>query len=123
MPLKSHTGTSFIEVIVSLLLLSIILLELDVLALYALREEKSVYYSTIAINELSNMAERLQSSQFEDIDTQLSWWNQQNEKFLPLGIGKIEQQALTKLTIFWGKDKNACLNNQTGKSGCLSLKI
>lgn len=129
-------GLSLVEILVSLLLLSLLLLGTEAVQYIALRDTKTAYYVSVAHTQLNNMAERLRINLKQDpndrninqINEQISSWNAQNLLVLPQGKGTITQDgSLYVLSLFWGnqRDKNSeeCYQNQIGPSGCLRLVI
>lgn len=101
-------GFSLIEVLISLLLLSIVLLGLDGMEIYALRENRDAYYFSQAENQLQSMIERLRvAGPYSDLNQQIKIWNQQNLAVLPQGKGYVKRNFPTyNVTIFWGEKTN-----------------
>jgi len=119
-------GFSFIEVLVSLLLLSMLLLGADALEIYALRAHRVNDYFSVASLQIQNIAERLKVHQaFVSTSTVEMEWNQQNQLVLPGGRGVIEGVfPHYKISIFWGElSETHCQKNQLGQSGCIQQMI
>ncbi len=115
---------NFIEVLVSMVILSLMLLGLDALQLTTLKEAKANYYLSTAIFQLENLANRLKIMDESDWDNQLIEWNQENQLVLPQGRGTLKKtDTTTEISIFWGESSlQACDHNTTGSSGCLKLE-
>lgn len=122
---NKNKGFSLVEILISMLLLSLILLGLDGMQIHALQQSRIACISSIAANQLHAMAERLRACSMDEIEDQILIWNQQNNLVLPGGRGKVEGQYPSyTLIIFWGEHKNnECKKNQIGQSGCLIKKI
>lgn len=120
--MHTHEGSSLIEILISLLILSILLLGVDAMQITSLRETRASYYFSVATQQLQIMSERLHSLKARDINEQLTQWNKQNNEVLPQGHGVISgDYPHFTLTIFWGNaDTNECNKNKIGQSGCLS---
>ena len=121
MRLSRILGFSLIEVLISLLLISLILLGLDAMQYASLRQIKETYFLHVASNQLQNLKERLFVSQQSP---QIFLWNEENKKVLPAGFGTLSGEFPNYiLTIYWGKKTHQCKKNQLGESGCLIEKI
>lgn len=115
------SGTTFIEILISMLILSILLLGLDGMQIYSLRETKSSYYFAIAMQQVMNMQERLLTFQSEKWQEQIAYWNEENKQVLPQGRGVLLSNGIA---IFWGNTTNKeCQQNKIGTSGCLHIQI
>lgn len=115
--MKSHHGTSLIEVLISLLLLSTMLLGLDAMQVNIFKHVKAQFYYSIAMQQLDNLINRLQALPSAKQSEVISNWNADNAAVLPQGRGEM---AGTVITIYWGKPQDAsCQHNQIGQSGCL----
>ena len=103
-----HSGFSLIEVLVSLLLLSFILLSFDAAEIVAFRKSRDAYYFSIAVNQLNAMKERLRVfKNHSGLEQQIELWNLQNQEVLPQGKGIVTEQ---QIKINWGN--NACLTEK-----------
>lgn len=119
-------GFSLIEILVSLILLSLLLLGTEAVQYIALRDTKTAYYVSVAHTQLNNMAERIKVSTKNDLDEQFIYWNKQNKAVLPQGRGTITRDgSICVLSLFWGSTKNVdeCYQNKIGPHGCLRLVI
>lgn len=116
-------GSSFIEITISMVLLSIILLGFDGMQIVALREAKSAYYYSMALQQLHIMLDKLETLDGSDISESLLLWNKQNREVLPDGYGVMYHANNHKtLAIFWGgATDQACHGNHIGQSGCIHL--
>ncbi len=120
-----QSGFSLIEVLVSLLLLSLMLLGFDAMEIYALKQSRVAFYYSAAEQQLNNMRERLLSmSAQHDVETQLAAWNEENKTVLPQGFGSVQGEFPHYITtIFWGKMPHRCGEIKVGESGCLKEKV
>lgn len=82
-------GFSFIEVLVALFILSIVLLGVEEQMLKSLQSSQEALNQTIAVEQINGMASMvaLFPGQYQRF---LSEWNQDNQRFLPDGKGKIK---------------------------------
>jgi prepilin-type N-terminal cleavage/methylation domain-containing protein len=92
-------GFSLLEVLISLSLLSFMLLSLDAMELTILHKSRENYFANVALNQLQNMTERLQTSN-PDIDA----WNTENQLLLPNARSEVINN---KIKLCW--EKNECL--------------
>lgn len=122
-----QSGSSLIEILVSLFILSLVLLGLDAMQLTALKETKAAYYFSVAAQQLNNVIERLQALNGADDYEQLAVWNKENQDVLPQGRGVIhnnEGNERNEVSIYWGTmTEQACHENKIGQSGCLRIPI
>ncbi len=126
MEFKTQTGFSLIEVLISLMLLSLMLFGMDAMELMAVRDNRATYFFNVASNQAQDMAERLRVFAFaEDFRHSVAEWNQENQEVLPQGRGIITgAYPAYQITIFWGDEKPAqCQTIQLGPSGCLTEKV
>ncbi|MHB1948439.1 MAG: type IV pilus modification PilV family protein [Gammaproteobacteria bacterium] len=117
-------GFTLIEVLISLLILSFILLGFDAMQLTSMRENRNAYYFSMAQNQLNSMIERLHAQPLS-LD-QIAIWNQQNQQVLPNGTGYVQGHfPCYKITIFWGEKnhQDQCNQFQSGKINCLTTQI
>lgn len=115
-------GFSLIEVLISLLLVSLILLGLDGAQFYALKQAKTAYFLNVATQQLQNLTERLAASQTPE--QPLALWNNENRQLLPSGFGTVNGESPNyTITIYWGRKKSQCASQQIGESGCLQENI
>ncbi len=122
---KKLFGFSLIEVLISLLLLSLILLGFDAMEIFALRENRAAYYFSVATNQLNTMLECLRALNSRDgLAQQIAIWNQQNQDVLPNGIGVVVgSYPMYTVTIYWGEIQHSCEKMRLGESGCLNEEV
>ncbi len=116
-------GFNLIEVLVSLFILSLVLLNFDAMEIFSIRENRNAYFFSVAENQLNSMVERLKAFDKKiDLEKQLAIWNQQNRTVLPQGIGFVKGN---QISIFWGKKSNNknCEKILIGELNCLSIKM
>lgn len=108
-------GFTLIEVLISLLILSFILLGFNAMQLHALRENRNAYYFSVAQNQINSLLERSYAQELSS--QQIATWNLQNQKSLPNGTGRISGHYPSyQITIFWGH------NPKSGKPNCLTTQ-
>ncbi len=108
-------GFTFIEILISLVLISLFLLGIDAMQVVAFKQAKINFYVAAAEQQLINMHER------SAITSDTSSWNQQNQQLLPQASGQITSD---KISIAWGnKQGGECERNIIGKQGCMLLRI
>lgn len=118
------SGFSLMEVLVSLLLLSWLLLGLAVVEVDSIKQARTINIFNLSINQLENMTERIVAGQHAELQQNINQWNSENEILLPNGIGHVEGEFPNYLlTIEWGKRMNNCNKNQLGESGCITEKV
>lgn len=123
--MQTQKGISLLEVMISLLLLSILLLGIDGLQVASLQKAKANYYYTVALSQLHAISQLIKFIKEGDITNQINEWNEQNKQALPNGRGEVTGHYPNyRLSIYWGNDKQTtCSNNKIGKQGCLQLII
>lgn len=121
--MKNTQGTSLIEVLVSLFLISIFLLGLDAVQIKSLDANLTAYYAAVAEQQLINMSERVKIG--KNTYEQLIIWNKENADLLPYGKGSVIDNCPVRIiNIVWGKKSIAqCVEDKIGKSGCLTVKV
>jgi Tfp pilus assembly protein PilV len=120
-----QTGLSLIEILVSFIIVSIMLLGLDAMQITALRAAKSAYYFAVATQQLNGMAERLLATEGAALNQSLEKWNKQNQAVLPQGMGTVTNiNATYTLKLYWGSPRlSVCDKNIIGSIGCLQMQI
>ena len=121
---KCVKGTGFIEVLVSLTILSFLLLGFNAMEFAALEANHNAYFFTLAENQLDIMARRLRAHP-NDVEAVLESWNQQNQELLPNGKGFVLGDPTDAITLFWGlkTTDTRCQHPQLGKINCLKLPL
>ncbi len=118
----SSSGFTFLEILFSLFLISMLLLGMDALLFSSLREAKINLYYGSAIQQLTMLRERLKIMP-EQQDREVAHWNKENAQLLPQGRGTVFQQEHNKvIVVVWGgeQEKN-CQQNKIGIAGCLKI--
>jgi hypothetical protein len=119
--MQTQTGASLIELLISFLLLSILLLGVDAVQITALQKAKANYYFSVATQQLNILTEHLVHEKPIDTTALLAAWNQQNQAVLPQGRGMLHNN---KITIFWGDtNESICEHNKIGQQGCLQRSL
>lgn len=121
---QDQSGFSFLEVMVSLLILSFILLGLDAMEVVANQANRNAYYLSVAVLQLDFIVARLRLN--TDAEAQLLVWNQQNALLLPAGIGYISGVYPSyHISLFWGEktQRSECNSILLGKVNCLCRDV
>ena len=107
-----YNGTSLMEVLISLVLISILLLGIDAVQIISLQKTKINYYVAVAEQQIISMMEGMK-------DTEI--WNQQNQEVLPQGRGVLTDKVIS---IFWGNmNGENCESNKIKKDGCIRYNL
>lgn len=122
-----HTigGFTFLEVLISLVLLSITLLGLDAMEVYSLRSLRATYFVHLALLQLQNMYDRLLVAKpYHEISQQVIAWNKENQALLPEGKGYVEGYASSyTIHIAWGGEVIPCAQSVVAEKGCIRWKV
>lgn len=122
--LKSNFGFSLVEILISLILLSLLLMGIDIMQVDSLREVSTAYYSSIANQQLQNMAEYLAMIKDNNVNDYITLWNKQNLSILPQGKGVVTGAFPSYvISIFWGENNSFGCRNKLGQAGCLNLEV
>jgi len=118
-------GFTLLEVLISLVLLSFILLGFDEMEIYSLRSISAAYYFHIATEQLNSMIERLHTAGINfSVNEQIDIWNSQNKQLLPTGEGEITGSYPNyTITLYWGDTPHICQEIHLGQSGCIQRSI
>lgn len=120
-------GFTLLEIVIALVLISLILLGLNTMNIYALRENQKASDESIADRQIQSLYERLLAvKNTEAIHDQIQIWNQQNQTLLPHGKGFVSgTYPHYKADLFWGglKAIPPCSETKLGKKTCLHLDI
>lgn len=120
---KYHLGFTLIEVLVSLLILSLILITFDEMERIAGQKNREAYLMSVASSQLHNMSERLKAlANHQDFNQQIAIWNQQNAMVLPNGIGFVlGSYPVYQVSLFWGRKttQQICRGIQRGEINCM----
>lgn len=115
-------GFSLFEVLVSLILLSIALLGLDVMEVFALHKNINSYQAGIAEQQLQNIEERLRMiGSRGDPYQQEVLWNKENQLVLPQAKGRVRGvYPHYSIRLSWGVRGDSKNVKQGGShAGCL----
>lgn len=121
---RTQSGVSLIEILISIILLSILLLGVDAMQITTLQRAKTNYYFAVATQQLNILTEQLKLEK-HDVSVLLSAWNKQNQIVLPQGRGTIQGDfPHYELTIFWGnKNASECKTNKIAQIRCLRILL
>lgn len=118
MKLFKHYGTSLVEILISILLISLILLGLDGAQLTSMQQANLAYTYSVAAQQVININERLKAANFFE---QIVHWNSENQQILPQGRGVLSGEYIL---IYWGNTPDGCVQNRIQEEGgCLRQKI
>jgi Tfp pilus assembly protein PilV len=114
---------SFIELLVSLVLLSIIMLCTDGAEVAAMRQTKAVFYAATAKRQINNLSSRLVVTNGEGELEQIKLWNEENAAVLPQGKGIVSGVYPDyDITLSWGGEQQ-CDHTHIQPRGCLRTSI
>jgi prepilin-type N-terminal cleavage/methylation domain-containing protein len=121
---KKSAGFSLIEVLISLLIFSLVLLGWDALGIYSYKTSRDAYFFSVALNQLEEMSERLYAlKQFDGLSEQIILWNQHNQEILPQGSGEVAGvYPYYLITLHWG-DNFECGKDDFLKINCISTSL
>lgn len=121
--MKDVSGMSLIEILISLLLLSILLLGFDAMQIKSLQVAKQSYFYTIAEQQLDQIIERLLASKTLNSADQIAAWNRENINLLPQGRSQVVgRYPHYTISIMWGGMNNlSCPSNKIGRENCLTI--
>ncbi|MBX3709259.1 MAG: hypothetical protein KIT56_07515 [Gammaproteobacteria bacterium] len=116
-----QTGISLIELLTSLMLISILLLGVDAVLVTSIQQSRSVYYFAAAQQQINVISEKLKLIKNNQYQALLNAWNKQNQEVLPQGRGTIKGSDPNEtVSIFWGNTQEQdCEKNKIGTEGCL----
>ncbi len=119
----NNQGISLIEVVVSLFLLSFMLLGLDAMNLYSMRENKNAWIFTKVVNQLNVMTQELKAMKsLNGLDELIKEWNRENHEIFLDGYGVVSGEYPNyEVELSWGGYQGACGNNIVGISGCWKI--
>ncbi|VVC76094.1 hypothetical protein AQUSIP_13990 [Aquicella siphonis] len=118
--METHTGTSLIEVMISLFILSVMLLGVEAVQIISLKKSLNAYYLAVAVRQLDVMHERLRRANEVDLKDWLIAWNTQNQASLPEGKGEITGVIPDlRITLCWRRQHDFGRNNPSAQTTCL----
>lgn len=119
-------GFTLFEIVIALVLISLILLGLNTMNIYTLRENQKASDESTADRQMQSLYECLIAVKKESIHDQIQTWNQQNQTLLPHGKGFVSgTYPYYKADLFWGRLKASppCSETKLGRKTCLHLDI
>jgi prepilin-type N-terminal cleavage/methylation domain-containing protein len=118
-------GFSLLEVLISLILLSIITLGFGAAEIEALRTTRAAHDFSIAVNQVTNAKELLRILEpRQKLNQIITRWNDENQQVLPQGRGDISGNfPRYTIRVYWGEKQNECDQPRWGTTGCLRLDI
>jgi hypothetical protein len=124
---QKFSGLSLIELLISLLILSLVLLGFDAMQWSALHDARESYFFSIAEGQIYSVIERLHAHpRALDLPQQRVLWNRDNQELLPAGKGYISGSYPSyQITLFWGEktNKQVCPQINSGILNCLNAAI
>lgn len=114
-------GFTFIELLVSLILLAILLLGFNASLIEALKQTQDAYYFSVATNQMTSFIEYLHSPiKEEDF---FSTWKVQTKNVLP-GSEVVLTHHPARLHLYWGNQpKESCIVSHENQIHCIHLTI
>lgn len=90
MKIATSRGFSLIEILISLLILALILLGMNAMEMVTLNTIEQAFHFSTASQQIMNMTERLRALGSQGgLSQQITIWNKQNQRVLPLGRGEV----------------------------------
>lgn len=125
MPSIYLRGFTLIEVLISLILLSLLLLGFNAMEMDALRSARAAYYFDLATQQLIAMTECLRVlGANQNLNEQITLWNLQNQDVLPAGRGTVSGSYPSYvIAVYWGKFSQECKQVKLGQSGCVQQRL
>ncbi len=123
---KLSHGISFIEVLVSLLLISLVLLGADAMQIVLLQKSRELYFRSIAQHQLQSMAGQLSVLiKQAELTKSIADWNRVNAMLLPQGVGSVSGQfPVYEIDLVWnGATQADCHLKEKQNITCLSNEI
>ncbi len=117
-------GFSFIEVMISLLLMSLILFGVNAAHLLALNEAKTAYYFLLASKQAKMLADNLAKANASEWPALAALFNRNINQMLPNGHMIIPHLEQKQLIITWGmQGMGQNIHDDIGKSGSLIFNL
>jgi len=102
-------GSGLMEMLVSLSLISILLLNFDALQLHSLRQINTAYQLALANQQLQNLSEILHAASTTDVSSLTAQWIDQTKMLLPTSIPSVQGSFPNyNLTICWDSSTFKC---------------
>ncbi len=99
-PIKNNKGFSFLEVLISLVIITIGLLSLFKLHLFSLRYSNSIYFQDIAKTRIEAMTEQLRVNHY-CVNCEVVRWNDINKRLLPQAQGIVSGSNPYHIVLTW----------------------
>ncbi len=116
-------GFTLLEVLISLLLLSLVLLGVDAAQVLVMRETRGVYYFQQATLLAEAMVEYT-GSHHGDPSGYERKWQQQIAGILPIGTGRVSvSRTDMKVEVMWGDTQQVCQKTKQGVKGCVIISV
>lgn len=111
-----------LEIIISLLLLSMLLLGFDASQMVNMQVSEANYYFFVADQALESIAQHIRAYPNQHYQILLNQWRQELKEALPQGEISIQENkdGLT-IRIKWGNA--SCKKIEMGRRGCLELQV
>lgn len=118
-------GFTYIELLISISLLSFLFLGMHAMQASSLHQAKGVFYSQIAKEELENLSEILSIASSDQHQEIIEEWKREVESALPGGNGEVDSDlSVWRAVVYWGNGNAlSCKKNKAGESGCLRQEI
>lgn len=121
--MAKHSGFALLEILISVVLVSILLLGINALQLSTLRKAQHIYFTSLANLQILNMREILFATKSLD-GAQLEAWNTNNLRLLPRGNGEVTGSYPNYIIkVRWGNGQKECDKISNGKDGCISCEV
>ncbi len=102
---------SLVEVIVSLVILSLLLFSLNASQLIVLKKTQGVYYFNVAAYRIEQWLVGV--DEWTD-------WQEENKRYLPQAVSLIKENSMV---ISWGGMKGECEHSVMERVGCIKMPV
>ena len=126
---KLHRGFSLLEVLVSVCIVSLGVISIAKLQLVGIKDSDNAMRRSVALTQLTNMAEILHANPPEhQLPKLINSWNQENARLLPLGRGEVNKHGNNyRVVVNWEglttSKQDACNSNDKSMRHCVQTTI
>lgn len=121
--MKNTKGFCLLEALVCLSLLAFALMIMDKVEFDVLQRTQANYYFMQAMNQISNLSDRLRMEEVNQ-EAIIDQWNKENSEVLPWGEGRvIGRYPVYSITLRWGSKQVRCEETTIGVSGCIKEDV
>jgi prepilin-type N-terminal cleavage/methylation domain-containing protein len=114
-------GFSFIEILISLSIISFLIFSMDFIQVNSLRAQVATYYYAMATLAAKEIMEKLTFPALQNKNEIIHQWQASVSEILPKGRAYLTQQSeMTNISITWGEEtEKKCEQTKIEMNGCL----